>query len=85
VNRRVSLKGLKIDQGRMKPITEPDVENQSQDYWEKVLLSHGLGLRRGESTKASLRGGISDLVIIEELIYTEESGRVQPKGAAPES
>lgn len=69
----------------MKPIENPDTQNTDPKYWEQILLSHGLGLRRGESTKASLRGGIKDLVEIEELEFTRETGRVQPKGARPES
>jgi len=68
----------------VKPITDPDVQNESAEYWEKVLLSHGLGMRKGESTKASLRGGVKELVIIEELEYTRETGKVQPNGAGPD-
>ena len=27
----------------MKPIVDPDVNNETQEYWEEVLDSHGLG------------------------------------------
>ena len=32
----------------MKPITDPDTTCESEEYWETVLRSHKLGLRRGE-------------------------------------
>lgn len=31
----------------MKPITEPDLKNEDPTYWEKVLSSHNLGMKRG--------------------------------------
>jgi hypothetical protein len=30
----------------MKKITKPDITNESAEYWEEVLESHGLGERQ---------------------------------------
>lgn len=37
----------------MKPIENPDLNITDELYWERVLKSHKLGLRRGESKKLS--------------------------------
>ncbi len=69
----------------MKPIDDPDTTNVSPAYWEAVLLSHGLGMQRGKaSAKTSLRGGIKELVSVEQIEYQKSSGRVSPKGRGPD-
>jgi len=49
-----------------------------------VLESFGLGRRRGETKKSGLRGGIAELVKVEEIELRKESGQVRPKGAGPD-
>jgi hypothetical protein len=68
------------------PITNPNLEDCSEKYWEQVLESFGLGLNRGHRPgKASLRGGINELVKIEELQYEHETGKVKPQGRGPDA
>ena len=69
----------------MIPITDPDTTNTSQQYWEEVLISHGLGEQRARATtKTVLRGGIRELVGIEESEYEKSTGKVKPFGRGPE-
>jgi len=68
----------------MRPIENPDVSNTDQKYWETVLESHGLGVRRAETKKSGLRGGIAELVKVEEIELRKESGQVKPKGFGPD-
>jgi len=69
-----------------KPITEPDRTNESQEYWNEVLLSHGLGPNAGSvpSRKVSFIGGIKNLVGKEEEQFRADTGQVKPKGHGPD-
>jgi hypothetical protein len=69
----------------MQPIANPDVTNEDPRYWDKVLLSHGLGINAGAvpSRKVSFIGGINNLVGKEEEEIRKESGQVDPQGHGP--
>lgn len=82
----------------MEPINNPDVNNTDPEYWELVLLSHGLSNRKGESPRARIKteqgtkqinkllhvGGLNNLVSVDEQQFRKESGRVKPDGSGPD-
>jgi hypothetical protein len=70
----------------MKPITNPNTSETSQEYWEEVLKSHGLSMSSGSvpSRKVSFIGGLNNLVGKEEEEYRRESGQVVPSGKGPD-
>jgi hypothetical protein len=45
----------------MKPIVDPDVKNESQEYWEEVLNSHGLGRTKTRISEDLLDQPICDI------------------------
>ena len=65
-----------------------ELDPESSEYWDKVLLDHGLGVERGRNTsKVSLRGDLNDLVKTETAMAEKRvyGGRkVKPTGAQPE-
>jgi hypothetical protein len=76
--------------GKIKPIIEPDTQNESREYWETVLQSHGLGMRRGEAphidalSRVLFVGGVNELEGIEEQELRDSTGRVKPSGKGPD-
>jgi hypothetical protein len=74
-------------------------DESSQEYWEKVLTESGLAMERGRPLRlwidrgtpnerrediVSYVGTSNNLVGIEEEQYRKKSGRVRPKGHAPD-
>lgn len=73
---------------RPNPIEHPDTSKEDKNYWEEVLRSHGLTMKRGfRPNVASYIGGNKELVDIEgkQVEETLRGGkRVKPIGHGPE-
>lgn len=80
----------------MEPIVAPDLTDESPEYWEKVLASHGLSMKRGH--RANKVAPVGNLKVLDFLSNSreqkaEELGgncegfdvrRVTPKGSSGE-
>jgi hypothetical protein len=55
---------------------------RQQDYWEKVLIDHRLGMGRGTSSKVDYVGTSADLDIEQSQNTNKKSGRKKPKVGA---
>jgi hypothetical protein len=75
---------------KVKPIVNPDTECTDKEYWERVLQSHGLGMRRGEAphlddlSRVLFVGGANELEGIEEEELRNSTGHVKPSGKGPD-
>jgi hypothetical protein len=66
-------------------------EKETQEYWEKILIKHGLGMDKGLCRQECFVGTSNNIVEIEEKSHNEGqpedncSRRVGPKGHSPDS
>ncbi len=60
----------------MDPITEVDENNTDSAYWEEILRSHGLSMKRGVTPRVKYMGGENNLVGLEERNEVESTGKV---------
>lgn len=74
------------------PITDPDLTNETLEYWDDVLASHGLSMKRGARPNMVVPiGDVSKLVRLEKK-NSAVDGEIQtdrrksrPKGYGPDS
>jgi len=67
------------------PIYQPDVTNESPEYWEKVLTSHDLSMDRGyQPDLVSYIGDLENLKILERRNAKKMTGKVFPAGHGPD-
>jgi hypothetical protein len=82
-----------------KPIRNPDITNESPEYWSDVLTSWGLPAEKGRPARmwledgiggkrlgrrASFVGSLADLQDVEEQEFRRRKGRVSSSGHGPE-
>lgn len=69
----------------MDPITNPDLTNEDPQYWEKVLLSHGLSMKRANKPRVEAYiGTTQNLITLDTRNEEKSSGRVTPPGHGPD-
>jgi hypothetical protein len=57
---------------------------RQQEYWNRVLLGHHLGMGRGTSSLVDYSGGFGDLDLKQSQKISKRIGRVKPKGNGPD-
>lgn len=71
---------------KQKPIDNPDITNESIKYWDKVLSSHDLSIKRADQpNKVRPIGGMKNIEILQQKLIRKEIGIVDPEGYAPDS
>jgi hypothetical protein len=70
----------------VEPINQPDLNNESAEYWELVLRSHNLSVDRGRVSRKMVShvGGLNNLVGIEKEDFIDCTGQVKPTGKGPD-
>lgn len=69
----------------MKPITEVDTSNESVEYWNDILRSHGLSMERGKRPNLVVPvGGLFVLNKVDEKQLVKETGKREPEGYGPD-
>ncbi len=69
----------------MKPIIEVDTSNESVEYWNDILRSHGLSMERGKRPNLVVNvGGLYVLNKVDEKQFVKQTGKAEPDGYGPD-